>query len=269
MKKIALPALLLILLFSCKHEPLTTGIPVVQNPVSTIKLKSIEYKIRNGYGDLNKDYITEYVYENNRIVGINNFLDRYDKRYTYTDGKVSERAYFDLNKNRVVAVDSFIYKPNGQLKEKKHYQTDENGLKIYRRKTKFYFGDNGKIKKSEDYRIPENELTFTHEYIWESGNIVRHKCYFEDGSSLSNIEEIFEYDQGQNHLALCIADIDEPQSKNNFSDMELSDFIGNYDGIFKIENEFEYNDDNLPEKIICSKRGVFDTFRDTLLIEYQ
>ncbi len=51
--------------------------------------------------------------------------------------------------------------------------------------------------------------------------------------------------------------------------MELYDYIGNYEGIYKIDMQYEYDENDLPKKIIRETYSAFDFFRDTLVINYE
>ncbi len=267
MKKLILLSTLIFSLLSCKKEIEPYSI---EKPIDdSIRIESIFYKIRNGYGDLYNDYTVSYVYESGKIKEIKNYLNRYNKIYEYESGLVINRKYYEIDEEKIVAIDSFLYDQNNLLKQVFGYSLDENKTQTLWRVRKFSHDSYGKIIKTEDYRMPENEKSFIREYSWEDQNVNKYKYYHSDETSIVNIEEFYEYDQSFNYQCLEIVDIDQPISVNNLSNMTLNDYLGQYEGIYSIENQFEYNDNDLPIKIVRHSLGIFDTYADTILITYQ
>lgn len=259
--------LISLIFFSCSDqdiEPYQIDKPIPES----VKVKSIEYKIRSDIMSLNREYEEEYIYEEGKLIEIKKYQGRYNKIYRYLGEELQSRNLFDLEDNKLLAIDSFVYDYDDLLHGTLHYQIDENDNSQLRRKTEFYHNNAGQLIKAQYYRMPENEKTFTKEYIWQDSNVVNYRYYYVDENSTINIEEVSEYDQSLNHQCLNIVDIDEPISINNVVSMKLSDYIGNYDGILAYANEIEYNEHDLPTQIISRRIGVFNIFQDTITINY-
>lgn len=255
--------LILVLLNSCCKEKIEVpGIKYKQ--LDSIKIESISYKIRNSYGDLNKDYITSFSYTDDKITEITNHINKYDLIFSYSSEKLLTKKFFDIEDEKIVAIDSFIYNQSGLLREKLRYNFDENGLKILRIKTKFYYNSASQIRKKVDFRMPDEEATFSKSYTWEEGNIKEVTI----SNNSWDITELYSYDQLNNFWCLNSADIDEPASKNNVLKMDLVDEIGIYEGLRSQENKIEYNEFDLPAKIFSTRITAFDVYNDTILINY-
>lgn len=183
----------------------------IPNP---IRIAWIDATIRNGFGDLNEDYISDYIYEDDKLVEITNYNKFFNAWYTYDGDKVSSRLkiYRDHLNIHGEYRDSFLYAPNGLLDEKWSYSY-WYGTWSFNRIERFYHNTDGKIIKMETYNPAGGPASYIKEYEWENGNIIKYKWYKLGGGS-PNIEAFYEYDQSNNHLQLNIVDVDEPTSNN-------------------------------------------------------
>ncbi len=260
--------LLLICFYACDDEitePYTISVP----PVAMVKVASIDYVSRSSPANQDVEYTVRYLYEGDQLVEIQNYLNLYNKRYTYNGDQVASRRLFDIAKARDIGIDSFFYNAYGLLEGVARYYVPETAPPDYQMKRLFSYHANGQLAKIEDFEMPESKLLFTREYEWDGENLANMILYYSEPQVLVDIKEEYEYDQANNYQRLFVADPDEPVTLNNLTRMNLTDRLGNFDGIYTVENEMTYNADNLPMQIIRKQFGVNDGAVDTIRINYQ
>ncbi|MEQ8242068.1 hypothetical protein [Fulvivirga sp.] len=202
------------------------------------------------------DYTEIYLYENNRLVEIQNYQNEYNKVYYYHDAIISSRRWFSLLSKQFTQLDSFVYSNSGNLvKVLTFTRLSDNKLESNGEVTLFY-DNKGQLINKEHFNLFG---TIKYEYSWKSGNMVTEKSY-ELGSNQEGEIWSFEYDNFDNYEYLNVVDIDVPISKNNI--LSASKIKGpNYDVHSRVEKVIEYNEWKLPSSIIIDYYGFGGTTR--------
>lgn len=255
--------------FSACDEEVTEPYTIPGPSLQLVKVASIDYKINSEFGNPEEEYTVTFHYEGDRLVEVQNDQNRYDKRYRYEGDQLVSRRLYRRASAREVLVDSFFYNAYGLLEGVASFALLEAGTPDYRLKRLFSYYPNGQLAKIEDFRMPENELLFTREYQWEGANLSSMLYYYVEQNVVVDIKEVYQYDSSINYRRLFHADPDEPLTQSNITSMELTDYIGNYDGIYDIKHEISYNQDDLPVQIIRRQLGVNGGSLDTIQIHYQ
>lgn len=253
---------------ACEQEP-PTSFQIEKPAQDSFRIDYIDYSstVGNVFQDIIR-YRMEYEYtEDGKLSEVKNYYNFYDKKYRYDGDKVSSITLFD-KQSKAVAMDSFLYNDDGFLVNAFTYQIDDL-VPISLREESYFFYDQSKgTLRRKEVHLSTSDNIFVSEYTWDKGNVVSRKQYLDGGGGI-DVLETFQYDQFDNYQCLSPVVIDEPISTNNITEMQLTDFAGNYDGTIMLRNEVLYNENDLPEKIISVKLNVFDVLIDTIYIKYQ